>query len=58
MKFLILLVLSSALNLAFAGETNTDCAMMKQGRGNPKASLASQPKLATRKSNLQKASNI
>jgi hypothetical protein len=59
MKFIILFALSALLNTAFAAETSTDCPMMRQGRGNPKASMANQSKKLTSKpANTNKGSTI
>lgn len=58
MKVLILIAFSALLNTAFAAETSTDCPMMRQGRGNPKANMVSQSKKLTSKPMTTKASNI
>jgi hypothetical protein len=59
MKVLILIALTALLNTAFAGETSTDCPMMRQGRGNPKASMGNQPKkLSTKPATTAKTNSI
>ena len=59
MKLFILFALSALLNTAFAGETSTDCPMMRQGRGNPKANMTSQSKKpVSRPSESTKAQSI